>query len=73
MEYLGWAGHGSDLGGPLFRSVKNNRTGTLDKHLEPGAVYRNIVVKYWRDTGIQAEVNGLCVHSMRATAATNAL
>lgn len=29
--------------------------------------------KYGRDTGIHAEVNGLCVHSLRATAATNAL
>ncbi len=33
----------------------------------------NIIVKYGRETGINAEVIGLCVHSMRATAATNAL
>jgi integrase len=58
---------------PLFRPVKNNRTGTLDKHLDPGAIYRNIVSKYGRETGIDVEVNGQCVHSMRATAATNAL
>ena len=64
---------GVDLDGPLFRPVKNNRTGTLDRHLDPGSVYRNIVRKYGRDTGINAEVNGLCVHSLRATAATNAL
>jgi integrase/recombinase XerD len=57
----------------LFRPVKNNRTGTLEKHLEPGSVYRNILQKYGRATGISAEVNGLCVHSLRATAATNAL
>jgi len=25
-----------------------------------------------RETGVHAEVNGLCVHSMRVTAATNA-
>jgi len=50
-----------------------NRTGTLEKHLEPGSVYRNIVRKYGHDTGINAEVNGLCVHSLRAMAATNAL
>jgi integrase len=25
------------------------------------------------ETGVSAEVNGLCVHSLRATAATNAL
>lgn len=76
-EYLAMAKHGGgehkDLDEALFRPVKNNRTGTLDKHLEPGSIYRNIVMKYGRETGINAEVNGLCVHSMRATAATNAL
>lgn len=29
--------------------------------------------KYGPETGISTEVNGLCVHSRRATAATNAL
>ena len=29
--------------------------------------------KYGQETGLNIEVNGLCVHSMRATAATNAL
>jgi integrase/recombinase XerD len=53
--------------------VKNNRTGHLDRHLDPASVYRNIVCKYGLETGISAEVNGLCVHSLRATAATNAL
>jgi integrase/recombinase XerD len=77
-EYLAFAKHGGrfvevDMDGTLFRPVKNNRTGTLDKHLEPGSVYRNIVSKYGRETGINAEVIGLCVHSLRATAATNAL
>jgi integrase/recombinase XerD len=62
-----------DLDAPLFRPVANNRTGTLERHLEPGSVRRNIVVKYGRATGVDAEVIGLCVHSMRATAATNAL
>jgi integrase len=67
------AGHRSDLEGALFRPVKNNRTGLLDRHLDPASVYRNIVRKYGLATGISAEVNGLCVHSLRATAATNAL
>ncbi len=40
---------------------------------DPASVYRHIVRKYGRETGISAEVNGLCVHSLRATAATNAL
>jgi hypothetical protein len=39
----------------------------------PASVYRNIVVKYGKQSGVSAEVNGLCVHSLRATAATNAL
>ena len=45
----------------------------LDRPLDPGSIYRNIVLKYGLETGISAEVNGLCVHSLRATAATNAL
>jgi integrase/recombinase XerD len=45
----------------------------MDRHLDPASVYRNIVCKYGLQTGISAEVNGLCVHSLRATAATNAL
>jgi integrase/recombinase XerD len=77
-EYLEMGKHGGavsheSLDSPLFRPVANNRTGTLDKHLDPGSIYRNILRKYGRETGINAEVNGLCVHSLRATAATNAL
>lgn len=64
---------GLGLDGPLFRPVANNRTGTLDRHLDPGSIYRNIVIKYAQATGISAEAIGVCVHSMRTTAATNAL
>ena len=71
--YLAAADHRKDAQGALFRPVRNNRTGRLDRPLDPGSVYRNIVVKYGLQTGISAEVNGLCVHSLRATAATNAL
>jgi integrase len=53
--------------------VKNNSTGTLNKHLNTASVYRNIVVKYGAETGVDIEVKGLRPHSMRATAATNAL
>jgi integrase/recombinase XerD len=49
------------------------RHGTLDKDLDPGSIYRNIVMKYAKATGISGEAIGVCVHSMRATAATNAL
>ena len=73
-EYLALAGHAADVGGPLFRPVKNNRSSEgLDRPLDPASVYRNIVRYYGLDAGINAEVNGLCVHSLRATAATNAL
>jgi integrase/recombinase XerD len=72
-KYVEAAKHGAELDGPLFRPVRNDRTGTLDKHLDPGSIYRNVVRKNGLATGISAEVNGLCVHSLRATAATNAL
>lgn len=72
-EYLVEAGHREDLKGPLFRPVRNNRTGELNRPLDPNSVYRNIVMHYGRATGLSVDVNGLCVHSMRATAATNAL
>jgi integrase len=67
------AGHRGDLKGPLFRPVKNNTTGTLQKSLDPQAVYSCIIRKYGHETGISALVNGFCVHSLRSTAATNAL
>jgi integrase/recombinase XerD len=72
-EYLMLAGHGADIAGFVFRPVANNRTTELDRPLNPNSVYRNIVRKYGLETGISAQVNGLCVHSLRATAATNAL
>jgi integrase/recombinase XerD len=72
-EYLTLAGHREDASGPLFRPVKNNVSGKLDRPLNPNSVYRNIVQKYGLETGVSIQVNGLCVHSLRATAATNAL
>jgi integrase/recombinase XerD len=72
-EYLMLAGYGADTAGPVFRPVANNRTKELARPLNPNSVYRNIVRKYGLETGISAQVNGLCVHSLRATAATNAL
>lgn len=72
-SYLLLAGHGADNDGPLFRPVRNNRTGELDRPLNTNSLYRNVVRKYGQETGLNIEVNGLCVHSMRATAATNAL
>ncbi len=69
--YLEAAGHAGDGGGALFRPVKNNRTGTLDKHLHPESIYQSVVRHYAKKAGIDA--SGVGVHSLRATAATNAL
>jgi hypothetical protein len=41
--------------------------------VDPASVYRNIVLKSGLETGITAELNGLCAHSLGAKAATNAL
>ena len=62
-EYLAVARHGDDAAGPLFRPVKNNVTGELDRPLNPNSVYRNIVQKYGLETGVGAQVSGLYVHS----------
>jgi len=39
-DYLDAAGHGDDENGALFRPIRNNRTGRLDKALTPDGVYR---------------------------------
>ena len=72
-EYLEAAWHRGDQKSPLFRPVKNNITGTLLKPLDLQAVYTCIIRKYGKETGINASVKGFCVHSLRSTAATNAL
>jgi integrase len=74
LAELASEGQTTATGEPLFRPVKNNSTPEgLDRALEPNSVYRNVVRYYALKVGVSAEVNGLCVHSMRATAATNAL
>jgi integrase/recombinase XerD len=67
------AGHAQNLDGPLCRPVKNNATNTLAKALHPASVCRDVVRHYARAAGLLDAVPGLCVHSLRATAATNAL
>jgi integrase/recombinase XerD len=46
-EYLALVGHGADTAGLVFRPVTNNRTGDLDRPLDPASVYQNIVRKIW--------------------------
>jgi integrase/recombinase XerD len=66
-EYLEASGHAADENGPLFRPVKNNRTGTLEGALTPDGVYR-LVRSYSAQLGFE-----IGAHALRATAATNAL
>jgi site-specific recombinase XerD len=69
-DYLDVAGHGTDLEGPLFRPVRDNREG-LDarRPLHPDVIDR-ILRKYARHIGLD---RGYSAHSMRATFITTAL
>jgi integrase/recombinase XerD len=69
-DYLDLTGHGMDLEGPLFRPVRDNRTG-LDarRPLHPDVIDR-ILRKYARHIGLD---RGYSAHSMRATFITTAL
>ncbi len=69
-EYLELAGHGDDRSGALFRPVRNNRTGVLEKAITGDGVYK-MLQRYGVKAGIT--MDGLCLHALRATAATNAL
>jgi integrase/recombinase XerD len=66
-DYLEAAGHGADDNGALFRPIKNNRTGRLEKAVTPDAVYK-LVRDYSARLGFL-----IGAHAPRATAATNAL
>ena len=64
-------GHGADQNGALFRPIKNSVNGDLESSLTASGIYKHVVKKYALKIGI--EVQGFCVHALRATAATNAL
>jgi site-specific recombinase XerD len=68
MEKLG---HGKDLNSPLFRPIKNTVQKTVKTALTADGVYK-IIRHYATKIGI-ANIEGIGVHSLRATAATNAL
>jgi integrase len=68
--YLEKAGHRDDVDGHLFRSIRS-RPGKASRSLSPSNVHHRIVKRYARRIGLG--VRGFCVHSLRATAATNAL
>lgn len=69
-SYLDASGHRSELTSPLFRPVAAN-LGNAPQPLNPGSVYRNVVMYYCRRLGISMELLG--PHALRATSATNAL
>ena len=69
-EYLEHAGHGDKPGSALFRPIKNS-SGSLDEALTGHGGYKDVVRKYARVLGL--DPSAVCVHGLRATAATNAL
>jgi len=69
-EYLEASGHGDDKKGPLFRPVRNNLTKDLSKPLDVDSVYK-MLKGYAAQVSIDTE--HFSPHSLRATAATNAL
>jgi len=69
-DYLESSGGRLDRERPLFLSVAANDPDS-NKRLNPGSIYRNVVIHYCNRLGIAAE--GLGPHALRATSATNAL
>ena len=67
VDYLELAGHGGDETGALFKPLHHNRETASKKALTPDAVYK-MVREYSGQLGFQVGA-----HSLRATAATNAL
>ena len=61
------AGHGADESGALFRPIRDNRTGKLERAITADGVYR-LVRAYSAQLGFE-----IGAHALRATAATNAL
>jgi integrase/recombinase XerD len=59
--------HGTDENGALFRPIRNNRTGRLEKAITGDGIYR-LVRAYSALLGFE-----IGAHALRATAATNAL
>jgi integrase/recombinase XerD len=66
-DYLELAGHSGDEAGALFRPVSNNTKAGEAKAITPDGVYK-LVRAYSGKLGFE-----IGAHSLRATAATNAL
>jgi site-specific recombinase XerD len=70
-EYLELVGHREERGGPIFRTLSNNRDEDNPAPLSQSSLYRDVIKKWSLVAGL--DVNGVSNHAMRATAATNAL
>ena len=66
-DYLEACGHVQEKASPLFRPVRDNRTGKLDRTLSGDGIYK-LVRSYAKKLGVT-----IGAHALRATAATNAL
>ena len=69
-EYLEKSGRGSPSANMLFVRIDNAST-VSEKPLTGNAIYKDVVQHYARKLGL--EPRSVCVHGLRATAATNAL
>lgn len=69
--YLEKSGHREDRNNPIFRSVSNNQKKLIPSSLAQGSLYKDVIQKWAKDVGINPQ--NASNHSMRATAATNAL
>lgn len=66
-DYLEACGDLENRSAPLFRPIRNGRTGKLDQTISGDGIYK-IVHGYAKRLGVE-----IGVHALRATAATNAL
>jgi site-specific recombinase XerD len=70
VDYLEAAGHAEETAGALFRPVKNNVGGTVEGAITADGIYK--MVKHYAER-VGVNIEGFGAHSLRATAATNAL
>jgi len=70
-DYLEALGQGVEPSAPLFRPVRNNLTGKINKAMTTDGVYK--VVRYYAGKIGVGDIERLGAHALRATAATNAL
>lgn len=70
-DYLTATAHKEDARSPLFAPLRASLNNAPLKALTGHAIYKDVVRKYAHKIGLEA--SAICVHGLRATAATNAL